>query len=257
MPGLHAKVLILDDSVVIGSANLSTNSKSLREAAVVLTDSGVRSDIGIWINELKRSGTGVNKEFVRRIREIKVVRAGGGRGGPTKLSLLQGFEANDAHLKDIIFRVWSEPTVNTTQQVEAAAKASGRFPVLPEHWTFFEDPSSRAHKQNLLGLQQRFLISFQGFGPEPSGLERIESLDPDNLSYLGFVTIKGWVVSIFDTQKPGPFHLGGPDAKRLRDRINKGIKARPELLKRINGSAGWLFSASTLRELLRAGTTTK
>jgi phosphatidylserine/phosphatidylglycerophosphate/cardiolipin synthase-like enzyme len=74
LPGLHAKVMVLGEWAVIGSANLSRRSESLIEAAWVINDHGHVSEVKKWINNLKKQATRIDDIFLQHIRAIPVNR---------------------------------------------------------------------------------------------------------------------------------------------------------------------------------------
>jgi len=75
LANLHAKVLLLDSTAVIGSANLSQSSKnSLVEAAVVTDQPSLVASARGLITQLKLHATPVDSRFIDRIRDIPVVR---------------------------------------------------------------------------------------------------------------------------------------------------------------------------------------
>jgi hypothetical protein len=74
-PYLHAKVLVLSRYVLIGSCNLSESSaKNLRELAVVLSDSSVRSQAVAFIHRLTENATPIDASFLKRIANIPVTK---------------------------------------------------------------------------------------------------------------------------------------------------------------------------------------
>ncbi|MBI4955859.1 MAG: hypothetical protein HY908_27820 [Myxococcales bacterium] len=99
---LHAKVLVLDDQVAVGSANASQGSGSLMEAAALISDAAVLRDVDSWFDALARSSVRVDQVFLQRICAIPVVRAGGAPGR-SQASLLEAVRRRDAVLRDIVF----------------------------------------------------------------------------------------------------------------------------------------------------------
>ncbi|MDT4969390.1 MAG: hypothetical protein QOJ64_4127 [Acidobacteriota bacterium] len=87
--GLHAKVLVLDDLAVIGSANLSASSaNSLVEAAILTDHPAAVATTRAFIETAKTNATPLDSGYLRRIGSIKVnrefVRAISRRGDKTK-----------------------------------------------------------------------------------------------------------------------------------------------------------------------------
>lgn len=75
LPGLHAKIYLIDRFVVIGSANISNSSaNNLIEAAVVTdTPSTVGNTVSL-LQQLKDMATRIDKKFIDRTLKIEVKR---------------------------------------------------------------------------------------------------------------------------------------------------------------------------------------
>lgn len=78
LPNLHAKVFVFDRVSVIGSANISTNSSSLVEAALVTDDPATVSQAKALLESLKGMATPVNGAFLKRIGKLPVRRRAAG-----------------------------------------------------------------------------------------------------------------------------------------------------------------------------------
>ena len=71
--GLHAKVLLLGDVAVVGSANISTTSVNQKiEAALITNDRATTSRVRSLIHELAHQSLEIDDAFLRRISKIKV-----------------------------------------------------------------------------------------------------------------------------------------------------------------------------------------
>ena len=83
-PGLHAKVLLLDNVAVIGSGNMSESSRSALVEAAVMTDAAsIVSGVASLIEQLKRQSAQLGEKELRALAKIKVVRRGFGHGAHT------------------------------------------------------------------------------------------------------------------------------------------------------------------------------
>ena len=80
--GLHAKVLVLGRTAVVGSANLSRSSRSLTEAAVVSDDATMVAMAKSFVHRLTDYARPIDARFLARISNIPVERGPrpGGRG---------------------------------------------------------------------------------------------------------------------------------------------------------------------------------
>jgi hypothetical protein len=80
-PGLHAKVLLLDDVAVIGSGNMSASSQSaLVEAAIMTSATSAVSGVASLIEQLKRQSKPLDEKSLLALAKIKVIRRGFGPG---------------------------------------------------------------------------------------------------------------------------------------------------------------------------------
>jgi hypothetical protein len=91
LPGLHAKVLLLSGTVVIGSANLSrTSANDLIEAAWVTDAPAAVGMATSFLQQLTTQAKPIDKAFVERILRIKVKsrpRPGGRSARPKKVKI--------------------------------------------------------------------------------------------------------------------------------------------------------------------------
>ena len=78
---LHAKVVRLSSHVVVGSANMTANSESLFEVAFLTDQAEALKQVDDLLSDLLSSGKlqRIDEAFLARIKEIPVVRSGGGR----------------------------------------------------------------------------------------------------------------------------------------------------------------------------------
>lgn len=77
-PYLHAKVLLLDDWVIVGSANLSTTSAiDLEECAILTKDRKLVGQAKAFLQQLREQSQLLTKERLERLAKIPVVRRGG------------------------------------------------------------------------------------------------------------------------------------------------------------------------------------
>ena len=83
-PRLHAKVVLVGDTAVVGSANVSASSQSrLLEAAILTTSPAVVNPVHAYVHQLATPNRAIDETFLRRIEALPVAprRApfGGGR----------------------------------------------------------------------------------------------------------------------------------------------------------------------------------
>lgn len=72
---LHAKVMLLDDWAIVGSANASRNSQNAHVEAAVVTDRpDIASQLQRFIFELKQRSDHIGPSFIKRIAALPVTR---------------------------------------------------------------------------------------------------------------------------------------------------------------------------------------
>ena len=79
---LHAKVILLDDIAVVGSANMSQSSGSLVEAAIITDQSSIVSGVASFIEQLKKKPNRLSPAKIAELCKIEVIRRGGIGGVP-------------------------------------------------------------------------------------------------------------------------------------------------------------------------------
>lgn len=78
VPGLHAKVMLLDRHAIVGSANMS--GSRLIEICTVSDRPEIRSGVASFIAQMARRTTKLDDKSIERLCRIKVERKGGRRG---------------------------------------------------------------------------------------------------------------------------------------------------------------------------------
>lgn len=74
-PNLHAKVYVFEDSVIVGSSNLSSSSRSvLIECATLTRDTTLIVEVRNWIQHLSSRSERIDQDFVDRAKAIVVER---------------------------------------------------------------------------------------------------------------------------------------------------------------------------------------
>lgn len=85
-PNLHAKLLVMDDTAIIGSGNLSGNSPDLHECAILTDQSSVVGQALAYIQQLRECSRLLNRRELVALTKLPVVRRGGRGQGKVKMS---------------------------------------------------------------------------------------------------------------------------------------------------------------------------
>lgn len=86
-PYLHAKLLVMDDTAIIGSGNLSGNSPNLHECAVLTDQSSLVGQASAYIQQLRERSRLLTQRDLIALTKLPVVRRGGRGQGKTKSGL--------------------------------------------------------------------------------------------------------------------------------------------------------------------------
>ncbi len=92
--GLHAKVAVIDDKTLIGSANLSENAcVTTCEAALLTDDSQIVGLVQGFIEKVKHEADEVNEAFLKRIESLPVIAQ---VAGPARASRRSRWESHES-----------------------------------------------------------------------------------------------------------------------------------------------------------------
>ena len=136
LPKLHAKLMVFDNIVIIGSANISGSSTTLKEVGLVSDSPKLVENALSIIDALKRDRKSqrVNKTFIKRISKIVVKRNGRhGNGHEEKPTILEAFQTRSSQLDSFVFGTFDRDRRLTKSRIKEAAKEKGL--TLPKGWT--------------------------------------------------------------------------------------------------------------------------
>jgi hypothetical protein len=86
-PHLHAKLLVMDDTAIMGSGNLSGNSPNLHECAVLTDQSSVVGQARAYIQQLRERSRLLTRRELVALTKLPVLRRGGRGQGKAKTIL--------------------------------------------------------------------------------------------------------------------------------------------------------------------------
>jgi len=142
LPKLHAKIMVLDDTVVCGSANLSRAAReTLHEAGVVSELPELRNQALLLIETLRNQAEPLDGKAIKKLQSIPVVRQGGATSGEQDSrnpTLLEALRRDDPVIRNYLY-VWVGGEVGVSdKQVRAAIDSSGKFPKTldRDQWTW-------------------------------------------------------------------------------------------------------------------------
>jgi hypothetical protein len=258
LQGLHAKFMILDDIVVIGSANISKNSYSkLFEAGVITDTPAVVKQAGEAIERLKLLATPVKSQFIKHIQSIPVstVTRNGGKTAstdPKKPSLLDALRTADPYLKDFVIGFWEGNATLSDAQVKADAKLKGVKLPSSKYWYRYEEPATSrvdlAYSE-VFDKKGYKLISLR-VKSEGKRIAKVISVDPYAQLYFSRLRIGNLLETNFVKDRRPPFRLGGNEAKELCELLTEALMKNPQVARRMFLKPGWTFSPRDISQLL-------
>ncbi|MBE3087966.1 MAG: phospholipase D family protein [Chloroflexi bacterium] len=89
-PRLHAKILLTGRCAIVGSANLSTTSRGLREAGVLLTNRRQLDDVARYLDWLKKEASRLSDGELRTLCKVPRAPSASRAAVGVKPSLLEG-----------------------------------------------------------------------------------------------------------------------------------------------------------------------
>lgn len=249
---LHAKVYLLGDHLLVGSANLTGNSAKLREAAVVTTDSGAITNAKRWLRQIEAESVPITASFLKRALALPVTRTGG-RGSKLP-TLLEALEQQLPILDDLVFGIYWDEAELLTKAVKGRAKRL-KVPLPPnvDSWGWFEDTyTARVATKTEQLLGDRNMVTFE-VTQDDSLITTFEELDDELSTYLTGIRMGNRLVTIVDLRKRPPLRLSGPDASLLCRRLSRGLKKSPNIARRMRASTGSFVEVKDLITLLALG----
>jgi hypothetical protein len=256
-PGMHAKLLILDDVVVVGSQNLSGSSSKGRlfEAGIVTDHPSVRTAANDLMRQLQCSASPIDNEEVKRLLRIPVVKAVQRVEG-NKLPLIEALRLNSDILEDFVFCIWTDsPSCLPDSEVRRQAKKRGLELPARDRWDRFEDTGNgmSSSYNKFFRKQERKAIALEVEGDDHKGaIKRFVDIGREMLIYMDHFLHKGRVNGIYLKNSRLPFRLNGADAKELRKLLNDGLAAKPQLARSLWRKEGGVLQPKDLRALLSA-----
>lgn len=139
-PNLHAKVLIIGDRVIVGSANLSRSSRDhLHEVAIITDDPEMAGGATQFIEQLERESTRIDAAFIERILAIPVSRRRGIDTGRRKAVHVRGGRTWILGLSEDPVYPGSEEAVERVKDVVVRDAAKGEI----VDWFWWSGKTSR------------------------------------------------------------------------------------------------------------------
>ena len=152
LKNLHAKVVVMGRTALIGSCNLSRSShKTLYEAAVLTHQMKMVSQAKAYVRQLVESGlaTEVDEPFLRRIAKIPVTPRRGGGGGIRKALPELGSRCWLVSVKELDEEAFPEEQALVADAEEHIREESGNSELSPEFLRFTD--RSRFRKEAKAG----------------------------------------------------------------------------------------------------------
>ncbi len=255
---LHAKVIITQAKVLVGSANISQRSPSLAEAAIVSSDESVLADANAWWDRLKKKCIKIDPEFIARIKKIAVERNERGRSGnPT---LAEALENDLPILRNYLFSWCANDAALSKKTVAKAAKANGLLPpkILADSWTWYEcewQPTPKLLEAIRNTYQGKPAVDFCVVADHPGyEIKRFKAVNSVTSNLIDAFVVKGRIVMLVLEQNAPGLKLNGLHWRRkLTSRLTRGLAKLPSVRKRLANRKTSAIELTELQAIYRAG----
>jgi len=251
---LHAKIIHSDNCAIVGSANLSTTSRVLREAGVLVTDRRQLNDIGQYLDRLQAEASLLLEPDIRRLCAIPLDPVRPGVSIARKPSLLEAIAAGLPSLDTVSFSWYTGET--GLGEAEVARQARRRGVYLPEgnEWSWFEGLNTRGALSKTRRLcRDRPMVCWEGTTDGAGQLSTFKAHEPRASAFIDAFALEGRVVSIIG-QRPfaTSFDLRR-DRKQLARILSAGLRrASRRIRAAVNDSVG-VITTPHLMEIYRLG----
>jgi hypothetical protein len=262
LPRLHATLMVLDNTVVSSSANLSdVPSTPLKEIGIISDDAPLVRDALLALDNLAKQAQPVDKRFVERLRKVK--RATGqakrkrrqAKSRPPaagKLTFMEALQASSPLLGDFVFMMTEGKASLTDRRIKAGAKKKGSQLPPPDKWAWFEyDADGYPGELLKLFVEQGFKILSLTVESDEDSIQRAVALSPYCLVYVNHVRIGDKIVINCIKDKRTPFKLGVRIAKTFCTSLTAALQADPKLGKKLFKSRGWVFKPREIVHIIR------
>ena len=228
-PDLHAKVLVIDQKAVIGSANASVSSSGLYEAAILTTDPAVVSQARSFIHQLAKKSKHLIGADLDALCKIKVVRAAGCGGARKKTGRItaQGDRIWIVNAEDSDPKEFQEEA-DAVKKVENELKAN--YPSADPYWIRIEG-NKKVRKQAKEG--DRFVVVSTKKGKKPP-----YAVSPP-ATVLRKQPRKLWTRFYYDPELEAPRrNLKWKTFKELYNKLGRNRKVTPDIMVRLSVKDG-------------------
>ena len=257
---LHAKVFVLGGVAVIGSANLSTSSQSLVEAALVTDDTEAVKEAAGWIRQLAESAEELTPDKLAALEAIPVVRR---RGESSRVlpTLAEALRDDLPVLRSYLFGMHAHGVDLSDRQVSKAVKAARLIPdgLSASDWAWYEWRDEVGLKSRIEAAYSRRPMIHLEMAKDDEGeyaaFRRVD-LRPTEFIATHRINANGNAYRItverLLNSTPG-LKLRGPARSELIGVLNAGLRAEPALVKKLNRGKLGLIAAELLGTIYRLG----
>lgn len=252
-PSLHAKIILTSDCAIVGSANLSSTSRGLREAGVFVTDQRQLSHIGHYLDWLQKEASRLLEPDIRKLCAVPLDAVRWGPIAGTKPSLLEAIEADLPVLDDVSFGWYSGETELVQADVTKQAKRRGVYLPSGGEWTWFEALEKRGALSKSRRLCGRPMVMWEAETDAAGLISTIKAHEPQASLFSEAFAIRGLVIWIVG-QRPfaTKFDLRR-DRKKLAGILTTGLRrASKQVRDAVNDDLG-IITTRHLVEIYRLG----
>lgn len=259
LPILHAKILLTNRAVIVGSANISKSSRNLKEAGIITSDPKILLDSRRYVESLKRQAKRLSIPDLSLLAKIPVNRkfAQGTKAGNPKPSLLEAIQSNSYLLNDVaLFWYCLGPQLPTKVIQEHARRRRIPLPSA-DRWEWYESPFSmkalRSAKRQLL---DRPLVAWEAdMNEDKTAPIRFKSHCNIAVNCIDVFKLKNRLIQIVgktSVRTPLDLRSGRRDLARF---LTLGLKKDRKVAAAIASDPVGIITTRQLRRIYKLGTT--
>jgi hypothetical protein len=258
--GIHAKTIISDHAVVVGSVNFSAPAltKGNIEALAILRDADVVNDATQWFDGLLKLSTPLrpilaSKSAFQALVAKWQARQQAVRSG--RMTILEALNADSSLLDPYFFHLYERgPTTPSMSVVERAAKAARKQLPRRDTWVAYVEDSSFQKARTALNGKfvggRRKQIGLRVKRDGAGQIIEFTGIDDEPKRFFDVIRVGKEAVSVFERDGDPLLNFRGTDRRSMCRRMTEGLSQHARLIKAIQRRDAWLMTPGEIRKLL-------
>jgi len=253
LQNLHSKILIFDDVLVMGSANISSSSRNrLHEAGIVTDAPHLVAAAKKILERYKKNAKKLDEPLLRKINSIIVVNNSEYQGNVVvnvRPSLIDLMRSENYLLDDFAISFYERNTTLTKKIIKQSAKKKGVHLPPSDKWVWYEDDFN----ENIEKILDRFFVKAElkvvTFEVESSDkkINKFIDVDANAQVFVNAIKIRRKLVTNFIFDKRPPFKF---DKRKLLKELNGLLKNNNVAKKKLFDKTAWILTSKEFANIL-------